>query len=111
MRNGRSEADLRAQRRDHEGPRVEHGAGAKRAPLTTSTTRARSLSKKDADLPGPPQAVLPKTVVFASKYTVRQSEALASVVFELVFRRFNSRDVGREQKLVSLSPHTRHVAR
>ena len=34
MRNGRGEADLRAQRRDHEGPRVEHGAGAKRAPLT-----------------------------------------------------------------------------
>ena len=37
--NGRGEADLRAQRRDHEGPRVEHGAGAgrpgaKRAPLT-----------------------------------------------------------------------------
>ena len=28
MRNGRGEADLRAQRRDHEGPRVEHGAGA-----------------------------------------------------------------------------------
>ena len=25
MRNGRGEADLRAQRRDHEGPRVEHG--------------------------------------------------------------------------------------
>ena len=34
MRNGRGEADLRAQRRDHEGPRIEHGAGAKRAPLT-----------------------------------------------------------------------------
>ena len=34
MRNGRGEANLRAQRRDHEGPRVEHGAGAKRAPLT-----------------------------------------------------------------------------
>ena len=33
MRNGRGEADLRAQRRDHKGPRVEHGAGAKRAPL------------------------------------------------------------------------------
>ena len=49
MRNGRSEADLRAQRRDYEGPRIEHGAGAKRAPLTT--TRARSLSKEDADLP------------------------------------------------------------
>ena len=32
--DGRGEADLRAQRRDHEGPRVEHGAGAKRAPLT-----------------------------------------------------------------------------
>ena len=30
MRNGRGEADLRAQRRDHEGPSVEHGAGAKR---------------------------------------------------------------------------------
>ena len=30
--DGRGEADLRAQRRDHEGPRVEHGAGAKRAP-------------------------------------------------------------------------------
>ena len=24
--DGRGEADLRAQRRDHEGPRVEHGA-------------------------------------------------------------------------------------
>ena len=34
MRNGRGEADLRAQRRDHEGQGVEHGAGAKRAPLT-----------------------------------------------------------------------------
>ena len=34
MRNGRGEADLGAQRRDHEGPRVKHGAGAKRAPLT-----------------------------------------------------------------------------
>ena len=38
MRNGRGEADLGAQRRDHEGPRVEHGAGAKRAPLTGLTT-------------------------------------------------------------------------
>ena len=38
MCNGRGEADLRAQRRDHEGPRVEHGAGAKRAPLTGLTT-------------------------------------------------------------------------
>jgi hypothetical protein len=27
MRNGRGEADLGAQRRDHEGPRVEHGTG------------------------------------------------------------------------------------
>jgi hypothetical protein len=34
MRNGRGEADLGAQRRDHEGPRVEHGTGAERAPLT-----------------------------------------------------------------------------
>jgi len=34
MRNGRGEADLGAQRRDHEGPRVEHGAGAERVPLT-----------------------------------------------------------------------------
>ena len=57
----------------------------------------------------PPQAVLPKTVVFASKYTVRQSEALASVVFELVFRRFNSRDVGHEQKrFPALSPTLTH---
>ena len=53
MRIGRGEADLRAQRRDHEGPRVEHGAGAKRAPLTLGRRR-RSLSKEDADLPGPP---------------------------------------------------------
>ena len=29
MRNGRGEADLGAQRRDHEGSRIEHGAGAK----------------------------------------------------------------------------------
>ena len=34
MRNGRGEADLGAQRRDHEGSRVEHGASAERAPLT-----------------------------------------------------------------------------
>jgi hypothetical protein len=103
MRNGRSEADLRAQRRDHEGPRVEHGAGAKRAPLTM--TRARSLSKKDADLPGPPQAVLPKTVVFASKYTVRQSEALASVVFDLVFD-VSIHATSAANKSAPRSPHT-----
>ena len=29
-----AEAGMRNGRRDHEGPRVEHGAGAKRAPLT-----------------------------------------------------------------------------
>jgi len=34
MRNGRGEADLGAQRRDHEGSRIEHGASAERAPLT-----------------------------------------------------------------------------
>jgi hypothetical protein len=28
MRNSRGEADLGAQRRDHEGSRVKHGAGA-----------------------------------------------------------------------------------
>ena len=28
VRYGRGEADLEAQRRDHEGPRVEHGAGS-----------------------------------------------------------------------------------
>ena len=55
MRNGRGEADLGAQRRDHEGPRVEHGAGAERAPLTLGGRR-RSLSKEDADLPGAPTA-------------------------------------------------------
>ena len=53
MCNGRGEADLGAQRRDHEGPRVEHGAGAKRAPLALGGRR-RSLSKEDADLSGPP---------------------------------------------------------
>ena len=45
MRNGRGEADLRAQRRDHEVPRVEHGAGAKRVPLTLGGRRARSLEQ------------------------------------------------------------------
>ncbi len=30
MRNGRGEADLGAQGRDHEGSRVEHGASAER---------------------------------------------------------------------------------
>ena len=53
MRNGRGEAGFGAQRRDHEGPRVEHGAGAKQAPLTLGGRR-RSLSKEDADPPGPP---------------------------------------------------------
>ena len=38
MRNGRGEADLRAQRRDHEGPRVEqHGAGANRGRQASAT--------------------------------------------------------------------------
>ena len=31
--NGRGKTDLRPQCRDHEGPRIEHGAGAERAPL------------------------------------------------------------------------------
>ena len=43
MRNGRGEADLRAQRRDHEGSGVEHGAGAKRAPLTLSVASSAWL--------------------------------------------------------------------
>ena len=45
MRNGRGEADLGAQRRDHEGSRVEHGASAERAPLTLGRRR-RSLTKR-----------------------------------------------------------------
>ncbi len=39
MLNGRGEADLGAQRRDHEGSRVEHGASAERAPLTLGYVR------------------------------------------------------------------------
>ena len=39
MRNSRGEADLGAQRRDHERPRVKHGAGAERAPLTLGLRR------------------------------------------------------------------------
>ncbi len=39
MRNGRGEADLGAQRRDHEGSRIEHGAGAERAPLTLGRSK------------------------------------------------------------------------
>jgi hypothetical protein len=54
MCNGRGEADLGEQGRDHEGSRVEHGASAERAPLTLGCRRRRSLSKEDADLPGPP---------------------------------------------------------
>ena len=51
MRNGRGEADLGAQRRDHEGPRVEHGAGAKRAPL-----RERFVTEQATyTLAGPPE--------------------------------------------------------
>jgi hypothetical protein len=38
MRNGRGEADLGAQGRDHEGPRVEHGAGAERASIVDTGT-------------------------------------------------------------------------
>ena len=41
MRNGRGEADLGAQRRDHEGPRVEHGAVANEASATDRLTLGR----------------------------------------------------------------------
>ena len=46
MRNGHGEADLGAQRRDHEGSRVEHGAGAKRAPLTLVPVNTGETSKQ-----------------------------------------------------------------
>ena len=48
MRNGRSEADLRVQRRDHEGPRVEHGAGAKRAHTKPRRSEGCEASQRPA---------------------------------------------------------------
>ena len=43
MRNGRGEADLRAQRRDHEGPGVEHGAYNSSRTKWQTTRRAAIL--------------------------------------------------------------------
>jgi hypothetical protein len=65
MRNGRGEADLGAKRRDHEGSRA---SSMERAPSDsatdaglTTTQPEQGKSKEDANLPDPPQAVLPKT--------------------------------------------------
>ena len=49
MRNGRGEADLSAQRRDHEGPRVEHEPSVKWVLMCARSARGGASAWGDSD--------------------------------------------------------------